>query len=91
MNNKNYNQTLECCRRPPNAPDEERVPPVPFDIGLTTVQDSQIVTVLNPNQRVQIRQIVLRKQILKEVPNMDCYATYRVAHQNVFIGKIRKS
>ena len=53
-------------------------PPRSVRIGLTTVQDSQIVMVLNLNQKVQIRQIVLRKQILKEVPNMDCFASYRV-------------
>jgi len=53
---------------------------LPFrSFGVTTAQDSQIVTVLSLNQRVQIRQIVLRKQILKEVPNMDCFARYRVA------------
>ena len=38
------------------------------------------VAVPSLNQRVQIRQIVLRKQIfLKEVPKMDCFARYSVA------------
>ena len=65
------------CRRP-RKPREDESRSVRF--GFTTVQDSQIVMVLNLNQRVQIRQIVLRKQIFrKEVPNMDCFARYRVA------------
>ena len=59
----------------------ERVSSRSVLIGVTTAQDSQIVTVLSLNQRVQIWQIVFRKKnwFLKEVPNMDCFARYRVA------------
>ena len=54
--------------------------------------DSQIVTVLNLNQRVQIQQIILRKQIIrKEVPNMDCVARYIVATEILYFGYIRKT
>ncbi|CAL5350234.1 unnamed protein product [Camellia sinensis] len=48
----------------PERPGRNELPFCSF--GVTTAQDSQIVTVLSLNRRVQIRQIVLRKLIFEK-------------------------
>ena len=66
-----------------------RMNPVLFVCGSATVR-TQIVTVLNLNQRVQIRQIILRKQIFERSAKHGLLCQIQSRHLNVFNGKFRK-